>query len=308
MKAIQINQYGDNSVLNYVETEIPQPLPHQVLVKVKAAAVNPVDYKIRSGYMQQQLPKTFPFTLGWEGAGEIISLGSEVKRFNMQDEVLFMPNFMQGGTYAEYVAVNENELVKKPKNINFNTAATIPVAWSTAWTALMKEANIQKGQRILILGAGGSVGQMAVQLARMKGTYVAGTATGKNLTEIKQLGIDRAIDYTSTDIVSLNKTFDVVLDLAGGDLMAKSYPLVRDGGWLLSTTQFPDAQLLETNKINGKMVFTALDTAAFQQLFAWLDSQEIRLKMPDVYPLEKAAEALGLVEKRKAKNKMVLEM
>lgn len=109
-------------------------------------------------------------------------------------------------------------------------------------------------------------------------------------------------------MAALDEKFDVVLDLAGGDLLAKSYPLVREGGWLLSTTQFPNAQLVETNKINGKMVFTSLDTAAFKQLFEWLDSREIHLKTPDVYPLEKAAEALALVEKRKVKNKIVLEM
>ena len=307
MKAIQINQYGDNSVLPEAEIEIPFIEPNQVLVKLKASAVNPVDYKIRSGFMQAQLPKNFPFTLGWEGAGVITSLGTEIKNYKIGDEVILMPNFLQGGTYAEYVAVNADEIIRKPADLEFENAATLPVAWSTAWTALVKDINIRPQQNILILGAGGAVGKMAVQIAKKYGLNVTGTATGEDIITLETFRIDEVIDYKSTDIASLKKKFDVVLDLVGGEFLKKAYALVKKGGSIISTTQFPDTEMLSKYSIHGKMTFTTMDKTAFDQLFIWLDKDEIQLKSPDIFELHQAKEALALVENRKIKNKIIFK-
>ncbi|HNA42921.1 MAG TPA: NADP-dependent oxidoreductase, partial [Saprospiraceae bacterium] len=175
MQAVQINKYGDNSVLEQVDIPIPKILPDQVLVKVKYASVNPVDYKIRSGFMAGVLPKSFPFTLGWEASGIITDTAHDVLNYKTGDEIILMSNFMQGGTYAEYVAVNAGEIMSKPTSLDFADAAVIPFSLGTAYTALLMDTQIMPGQKLLILGAGGAVGRMAIQIAKNLGLEVTGT-------------------------------------------------------------------------------------------------------------------------------------
>lgn len=307
MKAVQINQYGDNSVLENVEIAIPRPLPNQVLVQLKASSVNPVDFKIRSGFFSSQMNKDFPFTLGWEGAGSIIEVGKEVKNYNIGDDVMLMPNFMQGGSYAEYVAVNENEIMLKPKSIGFNEASIIPFSLGTAYTALIEDAKIESGQKILIHGAGGAVGQMAVQIAKNKGLFVIGTATGINITELLDLGIDQVIDYASTDFSAELENLDIILDLVGGETLAKSYALLTNGGVIVSTTQPPSQSELENFGITGKMTLTKFEAKKFTEVTHWIEEGKIKVKTPIVFDLSNAKEALSLVENRKSKSKIVFE-
>lgn len=307
MKAVQIDRYGDNSVLNQVEIAIPEVLPNQVLVQLKASSVNPVDYKIRSGFFAGQMTKTFPFTLGWEGAGIITEVGQEVTGFAIGDAVIVMPNFMQGGTYAEYVAVNANEVMPKPTTISFAEAAVLPFSLGTAYVALMEDAQIEAGQKLLIHGAGGAVGQMAVQLAKSKGLEVIGTAAGQAIQELNDLGIDQVIDYTTTDFSSEVANLDIVLDLVGGETLAKSYALLKKGGTLISTAQPPNPEELEKFGINGKMTMTHFDAGTFQELTRLIESGSIRVKQPVIFDFSKAAEALSLVENRKSKAKIVFE-
>lgn len=307
MKAVQINQYGDNSVLQNVEIEVPTLLANQVLVEVKASSVNPVDFKIRTGFMASMMPKQFPFTLGWEAAGVVKEVGSEVKNFKAGDEVMVLPNFMQGGTYAEYVAVNENEAAIKPKSLDFKQSSTVPFSAGTAYTALVNDAGIQEGQKILIHGAGGAVGKMAVQIAKNKGLYVIGTAAGENIQQLKDLGIDEVIDYTTTDFVNVVKDLDVILDLVGGETLAKSYGLVKKGGIIVCTAQPPVAEELEKNGISGKMTFTTFNPAIFNEVINWIEEGKLKVPEPAVYQLENAKDALAAVENRQAKNKIVFE-
>lgn len=306
MVAIQINQYGDNSMLQMQDVPVPMPAPNQVLVEIKAAAVNPVDYKIRSGYMSGHLPKTFPFTLGWEGAGIVSAVGENVQQFKAGDEVMLMPNFLQGGTYATFVAVNETEMMLKPQTISFATAAVIPFSLGTAYTALIEDADIKSGQRLLIHGAGGAVGQMAVQIAKHYGLYVIGTATGNNLEELKALGIDEVIDYATTDFAAVANQLDVVLDLVGGATLAQSYALLKEGGVIVSTTQPPAIEELQKHKINGKMTRTQFEPKKFQEVLEWVETGKIKVKSPQVLPLSQAQQALATVESRKANSKIVL--
>lgn len=307
MQAIQIEEYGDNSVLKSVQIEIPKPKPDQVLVKLKASSVNPVDYKIRSGFMAGMLKKEFPFILGWEGAGVITEIGKDVNTFQPGDEVMVMPNFMEGGTYAEYVAVNEQEVVPKPEALSFIEASIIPFSIGTAYISLIEDAQIAKGQKLLIHGAGGAVGQMAVQIAKIIGLYVIGTATGENINELNNLGIDQVIDYRKTDFSKELQSLDVVLDLVGGETLAKSYPLLRKGGTLISTTQPPAESELNKYGISGKMTFTINNTDKFKQINKWLNEGLIKVKSPQIFKLSDAIDALSLVENRKAKSKFVFE-
>lgn len=307
MKAVQINQYGNNSVLENVDISIPKPLDNQVLVKLKASSVNPVDFKIRSGFFAGQMTKDFPFTLGWEGAGIIAEVGKENTLYKIGDEVMLMPNFMQGGTYAEYVAVNENEIMLKPKRLSFTEASIIPFSLGTAYTALIEDAVIKNGQKILIHGAGGAVGQMAVQVAKNKGLYVIGTATGDNIQELLDLGIDQIIDYTTTDFTTELKDLDVILDLVGGETLAKSYALLKKGGSIISTTQPPNNSELDKLGITGKMTITKFEAKKFKEITQWIEEGKVMVKKPKVYDLSEAKEALSLVENRKSKSKIVFE-
>jgi len=305
MKAIQIKQYGDNSELQLNDIPVPQPADQQVLVQLKASSVNPVDYKIRSGFFSKQMQRTFPFTLGWEGAGVVKQVGAEVSNFQEGDEVMIMPNFMQGGTYAEYVVVNKNEVTKKPSYLSFTQASVLPFSLGTAYTALILDANIQSGQKLLIHGAGGAVGQMAVQIAINKGLHATGTATGDNIQELKNLGIDAVIDYATTDFTTEVKDLDVILDLVGGATLANSYDLLRKGGIIVSTAQPPDAEKLATLGLKGKMTMTT--PQMFSEIFSFLETEKIKVKAPQILSLDKAQEALESVENRKAKTKIVFE-
>lgn len=307
MKAVQINKYGDNSVLENVEISFPKALPNQVLVKLKASSVNPVDYKIRSGFFSGQITRTFPFTLGWEGAGIITEIGQEITRFKTGDEVMVMPNFAQGGTYAEYVTVNENEVMLKPKMLNFAEASIVPFSLGTAYTALAEDAAIKSGQKILIHGAGGAVGQMAVQIAKNKGLFVIGTASGENINELLNLGIDQVIDYTTSDFSVELKDLDIILDLVGGETLAKSYALLKKGGTVISTTQPPNTSELDKYGITGKMTITHFNASKFEVVANWIEEGKILVKKPQVYHLSGAKEALSLVENRKSKSKIVFE-
>lgn len=307
MKAIQIKQYGDNSVLENVEVPIPSLLSNQVLIKLKASSVNPIDYKIRSGYLSAQMPKQFPFTLGWEGSGIVTEIGSDITKFAVGDEVILMPNFMEGGTYAEFIAINESELMKKPRSLDFTIASTLPFSLGTAYTTLIEDAQIQEGQRLLIHGAGGAVGQMSVQIAKNKGLFVIGTATGTNIKELRELGVDSIIDYMKDDFAVQVKDLDVVLDLVGGETLAKSYSLIKKGGIIVSTVQPPDTNQLNHYSIHGKMTFTRFDSDKFSQAINWVAEGKIKVKQPNIYTLSQAKEALAAVEDRKTKAKIIFQ-
>ncbi len=307
MQAIQINQYGDNSVLKSVNIPIPKPKHNQVLVKLKSSSVNPIDYKIRSGFLASQMSKEFPFTLGWEGAGIITEIGKDAIRFKIGDEVMVMPNFMQGGTYAEYVVVNENETVLKPSNISFSEASILPFSLGTAYTSLIEDAKIKNGQRILIHGAGGAVGQMALQIAKMNGLFVVGTASGQNIQELIDLGIDQVIDYKKNDFTKEVKDFNVIVDLVGGETLNNSYPLIKKGGTIITTTQPPLESELIKYGISGKMTFTTYEEHKFKAINEWIEGGKIKIKPPLVFKISNASEALANVESRKAKSKIVFE-
>ena len=308
MQAVQINKYGDNSVLEQVDIPIPKILPDQVLVKVKYASVNPVDYKIRSGFMAGVLPKSFPFTLGWEASGIITDTAHDVLNYKTGDEIILMSNFMQGGTYAEYVAVNAGEIMSKPTSLDFADAAVIPFSLGTAYTALLMDTQIMPGQKLLILGAGGAVGRMAIQIAKNLGLEVTGTAKGNDIQELLSLGIDHVVDYTKADYFDALNDFDVVLDLVGGETQAKSFKTLRKGGTIVSTTQPPDIGELQHYGLNGKMTRTKCDPEKFAVPLQWLEEGKIKVKKPQIMNFGSAKEALALVENREAKSKIVLSL
>lgn len=244
MKAIAINAYGDANQL--VEAEIPVPfLKNQdVLVEIHAASVNAVDWKIRSGYMKEILDYKFPLILGLDIAGIVSQVGEGVSRFKVGDAVLAKSNLTDHGGYAEFIAIDEQLLVLKPINISFEEAAALPLAGITAWQALTEFAKLKAGERILIQGGAGSVGNLAIQFAKALGATVIATASEKNRELLQSLGVDQAIAYDKEDFVEvINDPVDVVFDMVGGDVLARSYDVLKKSGRLVSISEEPNKDL-----------------------------------------------------------------
>ena len=307
MKAVEIKNYGDSSTLQVVETAKPAIGNNQVLIKIKASSINPVDLKIRMGYLAAMLPKTFPIVLGWEASGIIEAVGTQVQNLKVGDEVYTMPNFMQGGTYAEYAAVNENEVALKPKTISFEKASTVPMVAGAAYTSLLKVAQVSNGQKILIHGAAGAVGSYAVQMAKEKGLYVIGTASGAGIELLKNLGADEVIDYTTTDFSTIVNDLDVVLDLVGGETLEKSYTLVKKGGILVSTVMPPSAEKAIELGISVAMTNTEPDVAMLNEIAKLIDAGKLKVQEPILSTLDHAQADQQSIENRTAKGKIVFK-
>lgn len=242
MKAIVINQYGGSDQL--VEKELPTPelADDQVLVELKATSINPIDWKMRAGYLKEMLPYDFPIILGWDAAGIIKKVGTSVTSFSVGDKVLARPATTPRGTYAEYTAIEENLVSKMPDNISFDEAAAIPLTGQTAWVALVEIGKIKEGDRVLIHGGSGGVGHLAIQIAKYFGAYVAATASGKNEELVKSLGADQFINYQEEDFEQILSDFDFVLDTQGGEIQEKSYNILKKGGTLVSIVAPPDEE------------------------------------------------------------------
>jgi len=308
MRAVQINQYGAADLLAVEEIAIPSLQNNEVLVAVQYSGVNPIDIKIRSGAMQHALPKQFPFTPGWALSGIVEQVGTSVTKFKKDDAVYSMPNFKQGGSYAQYIAINEDEVALKPQTISFAQAAAIPMVAGAAYTSLFKLGKIKAGQKILIHGAAGAVGSFAVQMAKATGAYVIGTAAGDGITLLQSLGADEIIDYTTTDFSTAVNDVDVVLDLVGGETQMKSFGIIKKNGLLLSTVMPPSNEKAAAAGIDAAFVFTTPDQNMLQEIAAMINSGKLKITTPAVLPLAEAKKAHEMIENRKAKGKIVLEL
>src|SRR6266700_1614054 len=232
MKAIIVHSFGGPEVLQYGDAPRPVLQPDDVLIKVYATGVNPVDWKVRKGIYQKRL---LPFIPGWDVSGVIEETGANVTGFSKGDEVYARPDISRDGTYAEYVAVRASETGFKPASVDHTTAAAVPLAGQTAWEGLFEKGQLKAGEKILIHGAAGGVGSYAVQFARWKGAYVIGTASAGNKQFVTELGADEAIDYKSTPFERKLKDLDMVFDTIGGDVQLRSALVLRKGGVLVST-------------------------------------------------------------------------
>ena len=309
MKAVILNEYGSADVLKNTEVEKPTYGASQILMRVKASGINLIDAKMRAGDVADMMPKSFPLILGWEASGIVDAIGSNVKNFKAGDEVYSHINMMAGGSYAEYVAVHENEAALKPKILSHVQAATVPMNASTAYTSLIKIANIQKGQKVLIHGAAGSVGSFAVQIARMKGAYVIATTSGKGLTLVKELGADEVIDYKTTDFTAVVKDADMVLDVLGGETQIKSLSVLKQGGLLLTTVPLALApEKLAEYDVTAEFFFTSPDASILAQLAQWIDEGKLKTPEPIILNLSKASKAHRMMEERTAHGKLVFEI
>ena len=235
MKAIQAHDYGGPEVLILEQVPRPEPNADQVLIQLKAAGVNPADWKYQAGFFKQFMPLTFPWTPGLEGSGVVEAVGANITALKKGDEVY---GIVSGG-YAEYALASANDVQPKPGELTFEEAASIPMGFLTAWGALIDTANVQAGQRILIHGAAGGIGAYAVQLAKWKGAHVTGTASAGNLEFARSLGADNMIDYNATRFETLVRDMDAVIDTVGADLVERSFQVIRPGGIFVTVAARP---------------------------------------------------------------------
>src|SRR5256886_5696148 len=242
MKAIRIHNYGGPEVLNYEDAPRPQPQAGEVLVRVHAAGVNPIDWKVREGHMKGFWPHKFPRILGWDLSGMVEELGRGVSQFKIGDEVYSIPDPTRDGAYADYIVVRELELALKPDSLHHIRAAAVPLAALTAWQSLFDTAQLQPGQRVLIHAGSGGVGHFAVQLAKWRGAYVFATASTKNQELLRKLGVDEPIDYTQQRFENAAHNIDIVLDTLGDETQERSWSVLKKGGVLVSLVQPPSEE------------------------------------------------------------------
>ena len=305
MKAVRIHAYGGSEVLQLDEIATPQPQAGEVLIKVAAAGVNPVDWKIRQGYLQAVFNSTFPLQLGCDYAGTIAAVGAGVTDAQVGDEVYGSVSVARGGSYAEYLIAQAGEYAAKPKSLSHVEAASLGVAALTAWQAF-DTAGLSAGQKVLIHAAAGGVGSMAVQLAKARGAYVIGTASARNAEFVKSLGADEVIDYATTKFEAVVKDADVVFDLIGGDTLARSYGVVKRGGWLVSAAAVPDPSQLAAHGLQGEMVGMRPNRAQFDALTALIEAGKIKPIIETTFALADVAQALDLNQTGRTRGKIIL--
>lgn len=308
MRAVRQESFGAPSVLQVAEVDRPVPLPTEVLVKVHAAGVNPVDAIIRSGGLP--LLGEPPFILGWDISGVVEDLEPGVNRFAIGDEVYGMPFHPRAGNaYAEYVAAPSRVLARKPAGLTHAQAAALPLAGLTAWQALVDTAGVTAGQRVLIHGAGGGVGHLAVQIAKAYGAHVIGTASAGKHQWLYDLGADELIDHTTADFTEKVRDVDVVLESIGGETARRSIDVLRPGGLLVTIVGRRDFELAERTTANGRRfagIAVEPDRVGLEALTDLVERGKLQVQVAEVVPLDQAARAHELIETGGTSGKIVL--
>jgi NADPH:quinone reductase-like Zn-dependent oxidoreductase len=308
MKAVRMHAYGGPEVLRYEDAPRPEPGPGEVLVKVYAAAVNPVDWKIREGYMKAMRQYPLPLVLGWDFSGVVEAAGTGVTQWKKGDEVYGRPDIGRDGAYADYIAVNAAEIAFKPKSLDHIHAAAIPLAGLTAWQAVFDVGGLSAGQTILIHAAAGGVGSFAVQLAKWKGAYVIATASARNHPFLKELGADQMIDYQTTPFEQVVQDVDVVLDAMAGDTRKRSWQVLKKGGILVSILGPPSAEEAARHGVRAGSIFVQPNAAQLQELAALADSGKLRAIVEAVLPLKEAGRAQQMNQTLHTRGKIVLQV
>jgi NADPH:quinone reductase-like Zn-dependent oxidoreductase len=307
MKAIRIHQYGGPEVLAQVEMQRPAPGANEVLIKVKAASVNPFDWKVRAGYMKDMLPLIFPATLGLDVSGTVEEVGPGVARFKRGDEVYVSLEVEAGGGYAEYVVAKETIVARKPATLSHVEAAAVPVAGLTAWQTLFEVAQLRAGQKVLIHAAAGGVGNFAVQFAKAKGAHVIGTASSKNQAFLGELGVDQAVDYQKTRFEDVVPDADVVLDTIGGDTQERSFKALKKGGILVSIVQPPSQELATKYGVRALFYGGHPSSSNLAEIAKLIDAGKVKTVVETVLPLAEARRAHELSQSGHGRGKIVLK-
>ena len=303
MKAERVHSFGGPDVLELENVSRPEPKKDEVLVHVRAAGVNPVDWKLREGH----LPTPLPFTMGIDFAGVVEVCGSAVKNFRKGDRV-FGQVADESGSYAEFAVAPASQIAKTPEALDDVHAAALPVASLTAWQALFDTANLQSGQKILIHAAAGGVGSFAVQFAKWKGAYVIGTASASHIDPVRDLGADEVIDYHATKFEDAVRDVDVVLDTIGGETQERSWNVLKRGGILVSLVQPPSQEQTAARGAKGVMIRQRPNASQLAEIALLVVGGQVKINIEAILPLEDARKAQELSQRGHAGGKIVLEV
>jgi len=314
MKAVIIEKFGGIEQLQLTDMPKPTVGEGEVLIRVKAAGVNPVDWKIRKGLLAERgLPHQFSLILGWDMAGIIEETGYSARRFKAGDAVYAYCRrpIIQKGAYAEYIALPESYVSDKPKNISFEEAAAVPLAALTAYQSVYSAADIKQGESVLILGASGGVGSFAVQFAHLVGTKVFALASEKNHRYLKDLGANETLDYKDDFCSSLKKILpagvDVIFDCVGGKTLQQAHQCLKTGGRLVSIcSPKGDVDLLAQLNAQFHYVFVEPNVSQLQYIQFLIESKQLKIHLDSIYPLEEVAAVHEKSEALHTTGKMVL--
>ena len=332
MKAFVLDRYGKKETLRAAELPEPDVRDDDVLIQVHAAAVNLLDVKLRNGEFKLILPYRPPIVLGHDVAGVVVRVGPRVRQFKVGDEVYARADDFRIGTFAEWIAVGQDSVAIKPKNISMEEAASIPLVGLTAWQALVEKARLRKGQKVFIQAGSGGVGTFAIQLARHLGATVATTTSAGNAALVKSLGADVIVDYKKDAFEEQLSGFDVVLNSQDGKTLQKSLGVLKPGGHLISISGPPDPQFAQDIKapwvvqqvmraisfgarrqakrlqVGYAFLFMKASGSQLRQITPLIESGAIRPVIDKVFPFDATNEALAYVESGRAKGKVVIKL
>lgn len=310
MKAAQISEYGDPSVIHINDVPTPKPGKGQVLVKVQAASLNPFDTTIRTGYLKDSIHLELPITLGGDIAGTVEEVGEDVTTVTVGDVVYGQASVVAGGSgaFAEYAAAKAGHIAKAPHNVGVQETASLPLVGVSAWQSLTQHLQLQAGQKIFIHGGAGGIGSIAIQLAKHIGAYVAVTATGEDIAYVQQLGADEVIDYKTQNFADILHDFDAVFDTVGGDDFAKALQILKRGGMAVSMIAPPDEAKAKEFGVTAMMQSTKVTTEALNALRELVEAGVIKPHIGIVMPLSKIQEAFKARETSTVEGKVVLDI
>ncbi|HFR4144082.1 NADP-dependent oxidoreductase [Bacillus cereus] len=331
MKAMIIDRYG-KVPMRMAEVPTPEINEYEVLAEIHAASINPIDFKIRDGKVKMLLKYEMPLILGNDFSGVITKVGSKVNRFKVGDEIYARPRKNKIGTFAEYIAIHEDDIALKPKNLSFEEAASIPLVGLTSYQALHDIMQLQKGQKILIHAGSGGVGTFAIQLAKIMGATVTTTASEAGANLVTSLGADEIINYKTEKFEDILKNYDAVFDTIGGATLEKSFNIIKSGGNIVSVSGMPNARFgkefgsgffktllfsLASKKLtalekkhNAQYSFLFMKPSGDQlrTIANYIEAGEIKPVIDRVFPFEDAQKAMEYSEAGRAKGKIIVKI
>ncbi|MED4036463.1 NADP-dependent oxidoreductase (plasmid) [Niallia taxi] len=310
MKAVVINQYGGKEELVEQEVNKPNAQANQVVLKLEATSINPIDWKLREGYLKAIFDWKFPIILGWDAAGVITDIGSNVTKWKVGDRVFSRPETTRLGTYAEYIAIDEHLLAKLPDSISYEEAAAVPLAGLTAWQALFTHGHLKEGETVLIHAGAGGVGIFSIQLAKYVGAHVITTASEKNHELLYSLGADQVIDYKKENFEDVLKDVDLVFDTIGGEVAENSYKVLKQKtGRLITIVGEPNHDTAKSHNVSAKGIWLQPDGEQLQRMADLMENKKIKSIVGATFPFSKQGiyDAHALSETHHAVGKIVIK-
>ena len=308
MGAIRIHQYGGTETLQLNQIDTPKINTDDILIKVKSSSINPVDWKIREGYLKDFIPYQMPVTLGFDVSGVVSEVGSEVTDFKVGDEVFSRPDISRDGAYADYIAVKADEVAFKSSKLSFEQAAALPLAGITAWQCLVDVGQLQAGQRVLIHAGAGGVGHLAIQIAKAKGATVIATASTANQELLTQFGADQAVDYTKGVLLEQIEPVDLVIDTIGGEVQNNSWALLKAGGMLVSIVDQPNEELAKQHNAKAAFVFIESSSRILRELNKLVEKDQLLPFIEHRFSLEQIADAHLQSQTGRTRGKIIIKV